>query len=228
MKIFIASPARFVDCIGLFHRRAIAAAPLAMLLAGCTAPNAGDGPLGETSEDVVVCPGANIVQGIDVSVYQGNINWGQVAGAKDFAIARVSDGSFLDTKFAQNWSGMKAAGIIRGAYQFFEPGEDGATQANLLLSKMTGFGPGRSPANARYGGYRRPIAGGDHGADPQMGQHHPSRDGAEAAHLHRQILLGSRRTDQRLLELSARDRRVRKAQLPEHAERVEQLGDLAI
>ncbi len=120
------------------------AVPAAALLAGC-APQDAEENLGETSEEVVVCPGPNLVYGIDVSVFQGNINWDQVKTAKDFAIARVSDGSYLDTKFAQNWSGMKNAGIIRGAYQFFEPGEDPTTQANILLQKMTGFGPGDLP-----------------------------------------------------------------------------------
>jgi lysozyme len=128
----------------MFHPRAIAAAPLAaLLLAGCIP--ADDEPIQETSEELVVCPGPSLVYGVDVSYYQGNINWAQVKTAKDFAIARVSDGSYLDTKFDQNWAGMKAAGIIRGAYQFFEPGQDPTTQANIMISKMVGFGPGDLP-----------------------------------------------------------------------------------
>ena len=128
----------------MFHPRALAAAPLAaLLLAGCIP--ADDEPIEETSEELVVCPGPSLVYGVDVSYYQGTINWTKVAAAKDFAIARVSDGSYLDTKFDQNWSGMKAAGIIRGAYQFFEPGEDPTTQANIMISKMVGFGPGDLP-----------------------------------------------------------------------------------
>ncbi len=31
---------------------------------------------------------------------------------------------------------MKAAGVLRGAYQFFEPGEDATAQANLMVSKV--------------------------------------------------------------------------------------------
>ena len=128
----------------MFHLRALAAAPLAALLLAACIP-ADDEPIQETSEELVVCPGPSLVYGVDVSYYQGNINWSQVKGAKDFAIARVSDGSYLDTKFDQNWAGMKAAGIIRGAYQFFEPGQDPTTQANIMISKMVGFGPGDLP-----------------------------------------------------------------------------------
>jgi lysozyme len=129
----------------MFHPRALAAAPLAaLLLAGCIPADDAE-HIEETREEIVVCPGPNLVYGVDVSYYQGNINWGQVKTAKDFAIARVSDGTYLDTKFDQNWTGMKAAGIIRGAYQFFEPGQDATAQANIMIQKMVGFGPGDLP-----------------------------------------------------------------------------------
>lgn len=132
-------------CTGMFHSRALVAAPLAaLLLAGCI-PADEQEHVDETSEELVVCPGPNLVYGIDVSYYQGNIDWAKVKTAKDFAIARVSDGSYLDTKFDQNWAGMKSAGIIRGAYQFFEPGQDATTQANIMIQKMVGFGPGDLP-----------------------------------------------------------------------------------
>ncbi len=132
-------------CTGMFHPRALAAAPLAaLLLAGCIPADDAE-HIDEVSEELVVCPGPDLVYGIDVSYYQGNINWAQVKTAKDFAIARVSDGSYLDTKFDQNWAGMKAAGIIRGAYQFFEPGQDATMQANIMIQKMVGFGPGDLP-----------------------------------------------------------------------------------
>jgi lysozyme len=87
-----------------------------------------------------------VVHGIDVSVYQGNIDWPAVKGSGiDFAIARVSDGSYHDTKFDQNWPGMKAAGLIRGVYQFFEPGQDPSAQADLVIQKVGMLGPGDLP-----------------------------------------------------------------------------------
>jgi hypothetical protein len=40
---------------------------------------------------------------------------------------------------------MQAAGVVRGAYQFFEPGEDPTAQANLLLQAMGPLQPGDLP-----------------------------------------------------------------------------------
>jgi MYXO-CTERM domain-containing protein len=110
------------------------------------APRAGDEPVGEASDAIVVCPGPTTLPGIDVSVYQGNIDWNQVkASGIAFAVARVSDGFYMDTKFDQNWAGMKAAGLIRGAYQFFEPGDDPSALADIMISKMGPLGVGDLP-----------------------------------------------------------------------------------
>lgn len=102
---------------------------------------------GGVAHAVTVCPGPSAEYGIDVSEFQGNINWSQVkAAGKSFAIIRVSDGTgHLDPYFAQNWSGAKSAGLIRGVYQFFEPGEDAVAQANLLLQHMGAIGSGDLP-----------------------------------------------------------------------------------
>ena len=88
------------------------------------------------------CAGANTVPGIDVSVYQGSIDWKKVRSAGiGFAFARVSDGTGTpDAAFATNWPAMKAAGIVRGAYQFFRPAEDPLAQANLFVSKLDAAG----------------------------------------------------------------------------------------
>ncbi|MGB9178037.1 MAG: GH25 family lysozyme [Pyrinomonadaceae bacterium] len=82
--------------------------------------------------------------GIDVSKYQGNVNWTNVAAAGvSFAFARVSDGAnSKDAFFAQNWAGMKNAGIIRGAYQFFRANQDPVAQANLMVAAVGQLGPG--------------------------------------------------------------------------------------
>ena len=61
--------------------------------------------------------------GIDVSRYQGNINWGRVAAAgKQFAIVRIgsanSGGLYVDPYFLQNVNGAKAAGLRVGAYYY--------------------------------------------------------------------------------------------------------------
>ncbi len=104
---------------------------------------------GETSQAIGArrCPNGATVRGIDVSIYQHSVNWGAVrASGVDFGIARVSDGvNSLDSTFAGNWSGMKAAGLIRGAYQYFEPGQDPTTQANLVIARVGKLGAGDLP-----------------------------------------------------------------------------------
>jgi MYXO-CTERM domain-containing protein len=114
-------------------------------LGGC-APASDAEPIGEAREADVVCPGPSTLPGIDVSEYQGDIDWNAVkASGIVFAIARVDDGFYMDTKFDQNWPAMKAAGIIRGAYQFFEPGDDPSALADIMIQKMGPLGPGDLP-----------------------------------------------------------------------------------
>lgn len=88
-----------------------------------------------------------MIQGIDVSKYQGNVNWPAVAAAgNEFAFARVSYGtSSKDAYFAANWAGMKNAGIIRGAYQFFRASQDPQAQAELFISMVESLGEGDLP-----------------------------------------------------------------------------------
>jgi lysozyme len=94
--------------------------------------------IGWTSQPVVVCAARGTEEGVDVSEYQGTVDWARVsATGRTFALCRVSDGAgHLDRTFASNWSGIRAAGMIRGAYQFFRASEDPTAQANLLLSTM--------------------------------------------------------------------------------------------
>jgi lysozyme len=58
------------------------------------------------------------VQGIDVSNWQGDIDWNKVrAAGTQFAFIKATEGGdYLDAKFRQNWYGAKRAGIPRGAY----------------------------------------------------------------------------------------------------------------
>jgi lysozyme len=113
------------------------------LALGCGGPSEGvTEKIGWTSEPVVVCAGASVVQGVDVSEFQGTINWTQVhASGRAFAIARVSDGTgHPDATFSGNWSGIKAAGMIRGVYQFFRASQNPTQQANLLLNAIGALG----------------------------------------------------------------------------------------
>lgn len=120
--------------------------------AGCSSadPVVGDGCVGESAEALKICAKATTLNGIDVSSYQGTVNWSQVKGAgKQFAFARISDGlNSVDSKFATNWPAMKAAGVVRGSYQFFRPSQDPAAQAQLVVDKLAAAGglePGDLP-----------------------------------------------------------------------------------
>lgn len=78
------------------------------------------------------------LSGIDVSHYQGTVDWAAVKAAGiAFAFAKASDGNtYRDTQFLANWQGMKAAGLPRGAYHFYESNDDPVTQANNFLSAV--------------------------------------------------------------------------------------------
>ena len=64
------------------------------------------------------------VLGLDVSSYQGNVNWSQVASkGGTFAYAKSTEGTYYydSTYFSQQYNGSYAAGLIRGAYHFAIP-----------------------------------------------------------------------------------------------------------
>jgi lysozyme len=88
------------------------------------------------------CAGSSVLHGIDVSTYQAAIAWTQVKSAGiDFAFARISDGTIHpDAQFASNWREMKAAGVVRGSYQYFRAGQDPMSQVTLLVSALSGAG----------------------------------------------------------------------------------------
>ena len=53
------------------------------------------------------------IQGIDVSKYQGDVDWNAVAGSGvRFAYIKATEGGdYLDEKFRQNWELSRASGI---------------------------------------------------------------------------------------------------------------------
>jgi lysozyme len=84
------------------------------------------------------------VPGIDVSHYQGHVDWTVVAGGgEQFGIAKATEGTaVVDPYFPDHWSGMKTAGIVRGAYHFFHPTGDAQVQANNFLKRLAGANGG--------------------------------------------------------------------------------------
>jgi lysozyme len=118
-----------------------------LALACGSSPDGNAEKVGWTSEPVTVCAGGSTVEGVDVSEFQGSIDWNAVHGSgRGFAIARVSDGTgHSDPTFAANWAGIKAAGMVRGVYQFFRGSESGTAQADLLVSAIGSLGAGDLP-----------------------------------------------------------------------------------
>jgi lysozyme len=109
------------------------------VVTACGGPSDGSAEkIGWTSNPITVCAGGTTVEGVDVSEFQGSINWTAVHNSgRDFAITRVSDGTgHLDPTFKTNWAGIKAAGMVRGVYQFFEGTESGTAQADLLIQQV--------------------------------------------------------------------------------------------
>ncbi len=85
-----------------------------------------------------------MLHGIDVSNNQGVVNWGNYR-TLDFAFAKATEGiGFQDGDFPQNWRGIKANGLVRGAYDFAHPGNDPVAEADYFLSyvRAQGLGPG--------------------------------------------------------------------------------------
>jgi len=78
--------------------------------------------------------------GIDVSHWQGTINWTAVknAGIKFAYIKATESTNYKDPQFNRNYPAAHAAGIVRGAYHFARPNgdpvADGAAEANYFAS----------------------------------------------------------------------------------------------
>lgn len=62
----------------------------------------------------------SVIQGIDVSRWQGEIDWAKVkdAGTRFAFIKATEGGDHLDPNFKRNWAEAKKAGVPRGAYHF--------------------------------------------------------------------------------------------------------------
>jgi len=80
------------------------------------------------------------IHGIDVSYYQGKINWPKVKEMTEddvrvrFAFIKATEGLLLvDPYFQRNWREAPKSGIICGAYHFLRPKKDGKTQAKFFL-----------------------------------------------------------------------------------------------
>lgn len=80
--------------------------------------------------------------GLDVSHWQGRVNWGKVArmGAR-FAYVKATEGTgYRDPTFAHQYNGSRKAGLIRGAYHFALPNvSTGTRQAHYFVNHGGGW-----------------------------------------------------------------------------------------
>lgn len=87
----------------------------------------------------VCMPSGFHVHGIDVSHYQGNIDWKMLTQTRQgkfpihFVFMKASEGGdYGDKAFSSNFDSAKTHGFIRGAYHFYNPKTDPVRQADFL------------------------------------------------------------------------------------------------
>lgn len=98
-----------------------------------------------TASTATVRPGvhASVPQlpGIDVSGYQGNLDWSSIAPYIDFAYAKASEGTYYtNPDFYNQYEGPYYAGVIRGSYHFAVPNNSsGSAQADYFIANGGGW-----------------------------------------------------------------------------------------
>ena len=125
----------------MFSQRTQLFASLSLALAACGSGLDDTQGLGTSTQDLsgTGCS-ANTLQGVDVSDDQGAIDWGRVAASgRRFAYAKATQGDYYRAStFASNWKGIKAAGLVRGAYHFLDGTVNGTAQADYFLDAIGG------------------------------------------------------------------------------------------
>ena len=78
------------------------------------------------------------VHGVDVSRWQGNIDWEKLRGqGANFVYIKATDGGdHLDPMFAKNWRAAGRAGLKRGAYHFFYWCRTAGEQADWFIRNV--------------------------------------------------------------------------------------------
>lgn len=80
--------------------------------------------------------------GIDISEYQGKINWDELGAVEDnfdikFVFVRATVGNDrVDKKFKENWKSVASKNMVRGAYHYYRPNENSIEQAELFIKTV--------------------------------------------------------------------------------------------
>lgn len=82
--------------------------------------------------------GKNDVKGVDVSSYQGEINWQRLASQEiTFAYIKATEGSSqVDERFEYNFENVSQTGLVYGAYHFFSFDSSGEQQAKHFIATV--------------------------------------------------------------------------------------------
>ena len=76
--------------------------------------------------------------GIDISHYQGKINWDKVKTSShpiEYVFVRATMGkNRKDSKFLENWKNAQKHNYVRGAYHYYRPSENSTKQFNNFKS----------------------------------------------------------------------------------------------
>ena len=91
------------------------------------------------------------VHGIDISHYQGEVDWKKLELTRqgkfpvEFIFMKATEGGdFADDKFVANFDSARAHGFIRGAYHFYNPKTDANKQADFFIRSVK-LAPGDLP-----------------------------------------------------------------------------------
>ena len=91
----------------------------------------------------VCMPHGYKVHGIDISHYQGDIDWKMLKQTRQgqfpvqFIFMKATEGGdFADDKFVANFDSARAHGFIRGAYHFYNPKTDAHKQADFFINSV--------------------------------------------------------------------------------------------
>lgn len=105
-------------------------------LAPIFAPNFGE--LDPASDWSGPRPSTHPVHGIDVSTWQGRIDWqtAQANGVNFVFMKATEGGDLVDPSLTTNWAGAAAAGVPRGAYHFFYHCTAASTQARWFIAHV--------------------------------------------------------------------------------------------
>lgn len=78
------------------------------------------------------------VRGVDVSHYQGEIDWPVLSGQGiEFAYIKATEGSsHQDDRFVENWTEARNTNLAVGAYHFFSFDSGGHTQADNMIAAI--------------------------------------------------------------------------------------------